>query len=75
MSTVITRMGKKRKDATEGDSQQAEEKDQVRLVLSVPFKEWLRGYAGFRDLSMTDTIVQALKRDAKVEGYDPPPKR
>lgn len=49
--------------------------DQVRIIVSLGFKDWLKRYAEHRQLSMTDTIVQDLIRGAKAEGFEPPPKR
>jgi len=49
--------------------------DQVRIRVSTAFKEWLQEYADHRQLTMTDTIVQALIKDAKSEGFKGAPKR
>jgi hypothetical protein len=49
--------------------------DQVRIRMSHEFKAWVQRYAEFRHLSMTDTFIQAIIREAKAEGFDPPPKR
>jgi hypothetical protein len=53
----------------------SERGDHVRIVASGKFKEWLVRYADSRQLTMTDTIVQALIRDARAEGFETPPKR
>jgi uncharacterized protein (DUF1778 family) len=49
--------------------------DQVRIRVSTAFKAWLQEYADHRQLTMTDTIVQALIKDAKSEGFKVAPKR
>jgi uncharacterized protein (DUF1778 family) len=49
--------------------------DQVRIRVSSAFKAWLQEYADHRQLTMTDTIVQALIKDAKSEGFKVAPKR
>lgn len=52
-----------------------DDSDQVRIRVSVAFKAWLQEYADHRQLTMTDTIVQALIKDAKAEGFKAAPKR
>lgn len=53
-----------------------EAEDQVRIRMSKDFKAWVQRYADFRHLSMTDTFIQALIRDAKAEQFgEAPPKR
>jgi hypothetical protein len=49
--------------------------DQVRIRVSTAFKAWLQEYADYRQLTMTDTIIQSLIRDSKAEGFKAPPKR
>src|SRR5262249_35050851 len=49
--------------------------DQVRIRVSTAFKAWLQEYADHRQLTLTDTIVQALIKDAKSEGFKVAPKR
>jgi predicted phosphoribosyltransferase len=75
---VVLNMAKKRAKA-EGPEDAAnlgsEGEEQIRIRMSPGFKAWLQDYANFRQLTMTSTIVQALIRDAKAEGFDPPPKR
>jgi hypothetical protein len=72
MGTVATVAKKKAKPA---DTIPADDSDQVRIRVSSPFKAWLQEYADFRQLTMTDTIVQALIKDAKAEGFKGAPKR
>ena len=45
------------------------------MVVRPAFKEWLQDYANMRQLTMTDTIVQALIEDAARRGFKAPPKR
>jgi hypothetical protein len=52
-----------------------DDSDQVRIRVSSAFKIWLQEYADYRQLTMTDTIVQALIKDAKSEGFKTAPKR
>lgn len=76
MSTVTTVA--KKKVAPKGSKPahpEPEGDDQVRIRMSREFKAWVQRYAEFRHLSMTDTFIQAIIRDAKAEGFDPPPKR
>lgn len=70
--TGIATMGRKSTQATKPSD---DDSDQVRIRVSSLFKLWLHEYAEHRQLTMTDTIVQALIRDAKEEGFQAPPKR
>jgi uncharacterized protein (DUF1778 family) len=70
METTVEVAKKKAKPVEPDDGS-----DQVRIRVSPAFKTWLQAYADHRQLTMTDTIVQALIKDAKAEGFDPPPKR
>ena len=61
-------------DARIGPPHQQRE-DYVRVRMTPQFKEWLEGLADDCQLTMTDTIIQALIAFAKGRGYSSPPKR
>src|SRR5262249_41024064 len=67
-------MAKKKAKPTRAPAPDVE--DQVRIRMGREFKAWVQRYSDFRHLSMTDTFIQALIRDARVEGFgEAPPKR
>ena len=49
--------------------------DQIRVAMTPEFKAWLQDYANSRQLTMSDTVVQALIEHAARKGFKSPPKR
>lgn len=49
--------------------------DYIRIRMTPEFKEWLGGLADHCQLTMTDTVIQALIRFGKEQGHEPAPKR
>lgn len=70
--TGIATMGRKSSQETKPSD---DDSDQVRIRVSTAFKTWLQSYAEHRQLTMTDTIVQALIKDAREAGFEPAPRR
>jgi hypothetical protein len=43
--------------------------DFIRVRMTGAFKQWLEEYAEFRNLTVADTVTQALIEDAKSNGF------
>lgn len=49
--------------------------DFIRIRMTGEFKAWLEEYATARNLTVTDTVIQAVIGEASARGFKPAPKR